>query len=438
MESPCPPPQRRSSLSQANPAPAVGPAPSPSTSSPASAGSQPTPVASTSATASAEPRQQQQQQRKRPLSAVAAAEGAGDLECGVEADRAAAALAGHREVGAGGGLSVPQEGPGSATRRRAQSQRAVWVARSVREGGGSGSASARGLDDALRPREKRRRVEEDVDENECAAQAGHRAARPSGTRRRRLSHLSSSLLIEPAYGCATAPPLACISPSLYLGVFPTPFAAVDAPEPSSTQPPAPSPRLAPPSARPAQGAFPVSSIDMSTSVSPRPRRRANSLPLPGQHSPSSSSSQRSLAPISTSFPSALPPVPASPLVDQGRCSGGTAERQRRSLAPSACDSPSSAPALLTQDDLIKFHAGRIHCAHDETACGEFSAVSLAPPVTRATLRELDLHEIMRNPQLRHDVVFDPNLMFRPNYDGQRCVVFVPLLPASSDPRMKRG
>ena len=93
---------------------------------------------------------------------------------------------------------------------------------------------------------------------------------------------------------------------------------------------------------------------------------------------------------------------------------------------------------MTQDDLIKFHAGRIHCAHDETACGEFSAVSLAPPVTRATLRELDLHEIMRNPQLRHDVVFDPNLMFRPNYDGQRCVVFVPLLPASSDPRMKRG
>ncbi|GEM10180.1 T-complex protein 11 [Rhodotorula toruloides] len=26
---------------------------------------------------------------------------------------------------------------------------------------------------------------------------------------------------------------------------------------------------------------------------------------------------------------------------------------------------------------------------------------------------------MRNPQLRHDVVFDPNLMFRPNYDGER-------------------
>lgn len=48
-----------------------------------------------------------------------------------------------------------------------------------------------------------------------------------------------------------------------------------------------------------------------------------------------------------------------------------------------------------------------------------NVVPTSPPITKATLRELDLHEILRNPQLRHDSVFDPNLMFRPNYDGER-------------------
>lgn len=42
-----------------------------------------------------------------------------------------------------------------------------------------------------------------------------------------------------------------------------------------------------------------------------------------------------------------------------------------------------------------------------------------PPVTLHTLRELDLSEIYRNPKLRHDVVFDAQLHFRPNLDGSR-------------------
>ena len=45
--------------------------------------------------------------------------------------------------------------------------------------------------------------------------------------------------------------------------------------------------------------------------------------------------------------------------------------------------------------------------------------SLHPPITRHTLRELDLHEILKNPQLRHDVVYDSNVQFRPNFDGER-------------------
>jgi hypothetical protein len=37
---------------------------------------------------------------------------------------------------------------------------------------------------------------------------------------------------------------------------------------------------------------------------------------------------------------------------------------------------------------------------------EITVPSMAPPITRHTLRELDLSEILRNPQLRHDIVFD--------------------------------
>ncbi|KAJ7109704.1 T-complex protein 11-domain-containing protein [Mycena crocata] len=38
---------------------------------------------------------------------------------------------------------------------------------------------------------------------------------------------------------------------------------------------------------------------------------------------------------------------------------------------------------------------------------------LQPPINRNTLKELDLDAIIRNPQLRHDLLFDPGLQFRP-------------------------
>lgn len=42
-----------------------------------------------------------------------------------------------------------------------------------------------------------------------------------------------------------------------------------------------------------------------------------------------------------------------------------------------------------------------------------------PPVNSQSLREIDLQEIFKNPQLRHDIIFDPQLQFRPNLDGER-------------------
>lgn len=47
-----------------------------------------------------------------------------------------------------------------------------------------------------------------------------------------------------------------------------------------------------------------------------------------------------------------------------------------------------------------------------------SAPSL-PPINLQSLKEIDLQEILKNPQLRHDILFDPQLQFRPNLDGDR-------------------
>ena len=46
-------------------------------------------------------------------------------------------------------------------------------------------------------------------------------------------------------------------------------------------------------------------------------------------------------------------------------------------------------------------------------------IDLLPPVNTSSLREIDIQEIFKNPQLRHDIVFDPQLQFRPNLDGER-------------------
>jgi hypothetical protein len=47
------------------------------------------------------------------------------------------------------------------------------------------------------------------------------------------------------------------------------------------------------------------------------------------------------------------------------------------------------------------------------------ATPLTPPISNATLRELDLYEILDQEQLRHDLVLNNSLLFRPNNDGER-------------------
>ncbi|KAI0427974.1 camp-mediated signaling protein Sok1 [Xylaria sp. FL1042] len=57
--------------------------------------------------------------------------------------------------------------------------------------------------------------------------------------------------------------------------------------------------------------------------------------------------------------------------------------------------------------------------HSTRSSPEPSTRPLEPPVTKATLSELDVAKIIHNPRLRHDINFDPELHFRPNLDGEK-------------------
>ncbi|KAI0518350.1 camp-mediated signaling protein Sok1 [Xylaria bambusicola] len=57
--------------------------------------------------------------------------------------------------------------------------------------------------------------------------------------------------------------------------------------------------------------------------------------------------------------------------------------------------------------------------HSTRSSPEPTTRPMEPPVTKATLSELDVAKIIHNPRLRHDINFDPELHFRPNLDGEK-------------------
>lgn len=60
-----------------------------------------------------------------------------------------------------------------------------------------------------------------------------------------------------------------------------------------------------------------------------------------------------------------------------------------------------------------------HSRSTSQSGGAPSIPSLRPPITKDTLRELDLQQVLKCRQLRHDVLFDADLVFRPSFDGDR-------------------
>lgn len=67
--------------------------------------------------------------------------------------------------------------------------------------------------------------------------------------------------------------------------------------------------------------------------------------------------------------------------------------------------------------LLRGKKSRVLATH--CVAQDFKISPPLPPVNLQSLREIDLHDILKNPQLRHDILFDPQLQFRPNLDGER-------------------
>ncbi|ORY83598.1 T-complex protein 11-domain-containing protein [Leucosporidium creatinivorum] len=162
-----------------------------------------------------------------------------------------------------------------------------------------------------------------------------------------------------------------------------------------------------------------------------PRRRATSLPPPPRHSSPLSSPPHAhhlTSPLSHRS-SAVPPHHhrrKEKLYDSRRSASSFEAQLSQQPAQEICADPrfvverlerQGGAWPLSQGDLLAYHAARV--VEEGGKRITLVPTSLIPPITRSTLRELDLSEILRNPQLRHDSVFDPNLMFRPNYDGER-------------------
>ncbi|GAA6031396.1 hypothetical protein JCM8097_005641 [Rhodosporidiobolus ruineniae] len=307
---------------------------------------------------------------------------------------------------------------------RRAAARAV-MARSASEGGEAMAMNGGGgPGEDERGSFKRRRVDDGV----AATEAQIESARSSGKKASATPRPVPLSLVPTSLA-----PLPARSPLLPSSVVNGASPSLPRPPktPSTSRPPPPSPTRPPSSASATLAPFAYSSpatssatpLSPQTPSRPRNRRRANSLPA--FSSPRAASSPSYFHPFSPSRSSPYPNFSHVQPVRKQKVHDSRA-RQRTRLQPSPIITDSSASTSswtsvaqpMSQAELLSLHALRL-ASEAQISPASLTPPALVPPITKTTLRELDMQEIMRNPQLRHDVVFDPNLMFRPNYDGER-------------------
>ncbi|KAF8946197.1 hypothetical protein BGZ47_001085 [Haplosporangium gracile] len=127
---------------------------------------------------------------------------------------------------------------------------------------------------------------------------------------------------------------------------------------------------------------------------------------------------RRVQPVPESSSHRLSTAPQHQDLIQQRPSTGTSV-QRTGVVPPKGASSSSSATRSQQQQSSPHQSSRPSGVNTAMPVAKPSPATLMLPITRDTLRELDLFEIFKNPQLRHDIVFDPHLQFRPNFDGER-------------------
>ena len=97
------------------------------------------------------------------------------------------------------------------------------------------------------------------------------------------------------------------------------------------------------------------------------------------------------------------------------------KRRREQYAVQPTRSPSQSPprTLDIPEQLAELLMTMMPGSEGEELAEAFREGSDLPPITRQSLSELDIKNIITNIRLRHDVNFDRDLSFRPNLDGAK-------------------
>ncbi|KAJ2806381.1 cAMP-mediated signaling protein sok1, partial [Coemansia furcata] len=86
--------------------------------------------------------------------------------------------------------------------------------------------------------------------------------------------------------------------------------------------------------------------------------------------------------------------------------------------PNAAIASASASAPATVPAVAPASRAPFSPAPSSSTATKTPPVCSLPPINRYTLRELKIQNILQNPRLRHEVLFEPKLEFRPNSSGQ--------------------
>lgn len=98
-----------------------------------------------------------------------------------------------------------------------------------------------------------------------------------------------------------------------------------------------------------------------------------------------------------------------------KCAAGKASAHGRTFGTTAMRRPD----LLSLARLIVSPEEQSRASLHDYDVRPLLTASLEPPVTKTSLSELDIARILSDARLRHDLNFEKDVAFRPNYDGER-------------------